>query len=287
MHFGHTLRTMRKAAGLSLRGLAHQVGVSPAYLSQVEHGTAAPPTEARLRDIARVFGVPTSYLSCLTGRVSPDAIAYLQEVPEVEPFLVAARKAGLGRADFAGLAEALDGGKAAALREWVRRAAAGRARRSAGRSRLASALDERLLWCRLHVERKAEILRVLSDGVGRLHASVDPNVTLHRLLRREAEASTGIGSEVAVPHAAVDGLKGNVVGLATLARGVEFRAIDKRPVRIVFMLVGPEVAAAGRLSLLARVARMARHPGFVQELLRARSRRDLLSRVRRVDGKVA
>ncbi|MBN1422512.1 MAG: PTS sugar transporter subunit IIA [Planctomycetes bacterium] len=286
MHFGHTLRTLRKAAGLSLRSLARQIGVSPAYLSQVEHGTAPPPTEVRLQEIAGIFGVPPGYLTCLAGRVSPEALVFIQEVPEALAFMDAARKAGLGRAEFAALTAALSRGGPGALKDWLRQAGGRPAPRRVPPSRLAAALSEKLLWCRLDVERKVEILRVMAEGVGRIHRGIDSNVMLHRLIRREEDGSTGIGAGVAIPHATANELAGNVVTLATLARGIDFKAIDRVPVRVVVLIVGPDHAAPERLGLLARVARLVQQPDFAPDLLRARTRRELLDRVKKLDAKI-
>lgn len=68
MHFGASLRLLRVEAGWSLRDLSAAVGVSPAYLSRVEHGHDAPPTPDRLHAIAHALGVHTDLLHDLTGR---------------------------------------------------------------------------------------------------------------------------------------------------------------------------------------------------------------------------
>jgi len=286
MHFGHTLRTLRKAAGLSLRSLARQIGVSAAYLSQVEHGSAPPPTEARLLEIAAIFGVPPAQLTCLAGRVSPEALGFIQQVPEAVVFLDAARKAGLGCAEFSSLSALLARGGGAALKDWLRRSDDRPATHRIEPSQLASALSGKLVWCRLEVERKLEILRVIAEGIGRLHRNIDSNVMLQRLLRREEDGSTGIGAGVAIPHANADELDGNLVTLATLARGIDFKAIDREPVRVVILIVGPERAAPERLGLLARVARLVQQPDFASDLLRAKTRRELLDRIKKLDAKV-
>ena len=60
MHFGAALRLLRVDAGISLRGLAEEVGVSSAYLSRVENGHDAPPTADRLVALAEAIGIPAS-----------------------------------------------------------------------------------------------------------------------------------------------------------------------------------------------------------------------------------
>jgi transcriptional regulator with XRE-family HTH domain len=42
--FGKKLREMRAARGIALKAMAHEIGVSPAYLSALEHGHRGKPT---------------------------------------------------------------------------------------------------------------------------------------------------------------------------------------------------------------------------------------------------
>ena len=42
--FGKKLREMRAARGIALKAMAHEIGVSPAYLSALEHGRRGKPT---------------------------------------------------------------------------------------------------------------------------------------------------------------------------------------------------------------------------------------------------
>jgi len=44
--FGERLRTLREARGLPLKSMAEALGVSPAYLSALEHGRRGRPTHA-------------------------------------------------------------------------------------------------------------------------------------------------------------------------------------------------------------------------------------------------
>ena len=51
--------------------------------------------------------------------------------------------------------------------------------------------------------------------------------------------STGFGQGVAIPHGKIDGL-GRIYGLfVRLAEPVDYKAIDSRPVDIIFLLLSP------------------------------------------------
>jgi nitrogen PTS system EIIA component len=289
MDFGYTLRTMRKAAGISLRRLAQQVGVSAAYLSQVERGTLAPPTNARLKDIADALGVPPPCLLVLTDRLSAEIVDFVHRVPEVAGFLRIAREKSLGPAEFQLLAEAVDvlevNPFVGAIRKLIKSRPTG-----PGLARpfvqLLRHVDENLVWHDLAARDKKELLRVLSEGVARVYPEVDSNIALNRLLRREKEASTGIGNGVAVPHATLQGLSREVVSVATLADPIPYDAVDGEKVSVVFLLVGREGSRAERLKLLAHVAQMAAAPTFTKELRQAHSRGELIEILTRADGRV-
>src|SRR5678816_2011872 len=65
--FGPTIRLLRQAKGISLRELARQLGVSPAFLSQIEAGRQHKIPRARIVQVAEMLGVSEGYLlsTCL------------------------------------------------------------------------------------------------------------------------------------------------------------------------------------------------------------------------------
>lgn len=96
---------------------------------------------------------------------------------------------------------------------------------------------------------------------------------LESLLERESLQSTGIGHGVAVPHAICDDLDQPRVALGLCRDGVDFHALDEQPVHLFFMLLSPSEDTRTHIKLLARIARMVRHPELL-ETLRACQRPD-------------
>jgi nitrogen PTS system EIIA component len=74
---------------------------------------------------------------------------------------------------------------------------------------------------------------------------------------------------VAVPHGTIEGAKGQVGALLLCPGGVEFNAIDDRPARILFGVVGPRQAVE-HLKVLARISRILRNAEFRTRLLAER-----------------
>jgi PTS system nitrogen regulatory IIA component len=101
---------------------------------------------------------------------------------------------------------------------------------------------------------------------------IDAPVVLAGLNEREQLGSTGFGQGVAIPHAKIEGLE-RVYGLfARLAEAVDYKAIDGRPVDLVFLLLSPPDAGAEHLKALASISRVTRDAGTLERLRGARSR---------------
>ena len=78
----------------------------------------------------------------------------------------------------------------------------------------------------------------------------EPAAILASLNEREQLGSTGFGQGVAIPHGKIEGL-GRIYGLfARLGEAVDYKAIDGRPVDLVFLLLSPPEAGAEHLKAL-------------------------------------
>ena len=67
----------------SVRKVAARLGVQPSYLSKIERGEQAPPTEANIRALAEILGEDTDVLLALAGKVSSDLQAVIVNRPQL------------------------------------------------------------------------------------------------------------------------------------------------------------------------------------------------------------
>lgn len=86
--FGTHLRRVRLGLGLSLRKVASDLGVSPPYLSRVEVGLNPPPSEERVRALARLLDQDADELLAAAGRVSSDVTDKIRARPKAMSDLV-------------------------------------------------------------------------------------------------------------------------------------------------------------------------------------------------------
>jgi nitrogen PTS system EIIA component len=133
---------------------------------------------------------------------------------------------------------------------------------------------------------KSAILRELT-GVLVARAGGDETDILHAVREREDSQSTGYGYEVAIPHGRSPTLSELVVVAGVAAVPVEYGAMDGRPVRLFFLVVGPESAAGQQVRALARIARLVRRDSVRERLIRATSADEFCAVVRESEERVA
>lgn len=152
---------------------------------------------------------------------------------------------------------------------------------------LLEALKPECCSLELTAHNKDEMLHALASLMCR-HPAVGAigEEAVYRALRdREERGSTGLGKLVGLPHARLPGLKDFVIGIAVVAKGVDFEALDRKKCRLFFVILGPEEDAGGHLRALAALSRQAQTAEQRAQLLRAASATALYeTAVRRLGG---
>jgi Kef-type K+ transport system membrane component KefB/mannitol/fructose-specific phosphotransferase system IIA component (Ntr-type) len=126
--------------------------------------------------------------------------------------------------------------------------------------------------------------RTPTESIGELVRALGSLLTGRKRLARDAViarelvAATGLGDEVAIPHAAVEGLERPLLALGRAPRGIDFDAPDGLPARVVFLLLIPPNAYEEEVRILASIAR-ATYDARAREELAAASGLDEVTRV--------
>ncbi|HKY34110.1 MAG TPA: PTS sugar transporter subunit IIA [Candidatus Polarisedimenticolia bacterium] len=145
---------------------------------------------------------------------------------------------------------------------------------------LTDLLRDDLIFLDLHpgdMEECLETMAVLMRERGAIGDKVD---TVTRLMERERTMSTGMGGGVAVPHAKSPLVKRMTVAMGQVPDGVDFKAIDGKPVHIVFLLLGPPDSTREHVDLLARIAYLVKSPGVIEALRGAASPAQVMTAIR-------
>lgn len=283
---------LRTTAGISLRTLAKKVDVSPAYLSQVELGKLPPPTHDRITKIAETIGIPVSLLIEMSHRPNPDTILLLRGHQELNSLIETTVDIGLESKDIyelISLMRQLNGGGFRKLMHYG--AEHSSEFRQAGRSQLSQEVppspinqmafselaNSRLVFKKLEFTEKGDLLRYMIEKIGTVFSSLDLEHAYKKLMSNEEEDSSGLGNGVAVPHLFVDELDQTIIAIARIPGGIDFRAIDRKPVYLVCLILSDPNSYQNHLNLLAFLARKFQIPTFKDEILRAGSKKSILS----------
>ncbi len=107
---------------------------------------------------------------------------------------------------------------------------------------------------------------------------------LGAILERERQFPTGIGYGVAVPHGKTPALSNLSLVAGTTRDPVAYETVDGEPVRLFFMLAGPESQAGVHVKAIGRISRLVRREQVRGRLLEARTPDDFYRVLCEVEG---
>lgn len=131
-------------------------------------------------------------------------------------------------------------------------------------------LDFESIRTNLSAGNKRSLLQQISNLAGNKLALNGADI-LASVSEREKLGSTGFGNGVAIPHGKIEGLDRIYCLFARLAEPVDYKAIDGRPVDLVFLLLSPPDAGGEHLKALAAISRVTRHDAILEKMRGARS----------------
>ncbi|MFQ3619583.1 MAG: PTS sugar transporter subunit IIA [Spirochaetales bacterium] len=122
----------------------------------------------------------------------------------------------------------------------------------------------------LESEEKEEVFEELVDLLVRTYHFEDKrDPILDALLERERKMSTGIKTGIAIPHGKTDQIQGLLGVMGVSKMGIEYEALDGKPVHLVFLLVSSMEESAQHLKILKKVASLIEYTDFYQKVLEA------------------
>lgn len=128
----------------------------------------------------------------------------------------------------------------------------------------------------LETSTQEESLRRLVEMLDRSNTLPDRELFYGALLKREQIVSTGIGLGIAVPHAKLHGYSDFFIAVGIQKQGVEWAALDGAPVRLIFMIGGPDNRQTEYLTILSRLTMVVKEEERRKALLRATTAQEVL-----------
>lgn len=277
IRFGSALRVLRTARGLSLRGLARRLNVSPAYLSQVENGKLPAPSHERIIELSETLDVPPHRLFALASKIPPTVTRLLERTPEAARFLSKASAMEFPSKGFHRLVEAFDAlgvdGVLSALESAMPKGdkplngASGPLHQVSAPPdySLAQHLRADLVMVDLELEAWADVVDTVAEAmVEHLGDHVDPDDIATPLTEEDYPDCVCIGGGVAVPHLTLDSIDTSLLAVARLETPIRTEAEPQ--LRYVFLLLGSPEPEIRHLRHLARIVQLCTNHSMQQAL---------------------
>jgi Kef-type K+ transport system membrane component KefB/mannitol/fructose-specific phosphotransferase system IIA component (Ntr-type) len=124
-----------------------------------------------------------------------------------------------------------------------------------------------------------ELAHIVSSSAG-----LDEVVVAAAVFEREEMLHTGVGNEVAVPHARLPALAEPIVAVGLSERGIDFDSPDGRPARIIFLVLTASQDQGAQTDILASIGRTFRHPEVAPRALNATNLTEFKAAIRSEPG---
>lgn len=136
-------------------------------------------------------------------------------------------------------------------------------------------LDPKLIAF-LDATSRDEALKVLINLLHQNGKLSDPAAFYQAIIDREKIVSTGIGMGVAIPHAKLPDFDDFFIVIGILQKGLDWKALDGAPVRVVIMIGGPDDKQTEYLQMLSKLTLAIKDEQRRRKLLTLNSPTDII-----------
>ena len=121
----------------------------------------------------------------------------------------------------------------------------------------------------------------LIKSISVLNPECDRTELFKAIMEREKKMSTGIGNGIAIPHASCKGIANMGGAIGVSKQGIDFGALDQKPVHIIFLFAANDKVDENHLRILNLIFKLAMSEEFavMKNLKNAEEIHAILSRV--------
>lgn len=98
---------------------------------------------------------------------------------------------------------------------------------------------------------------------------------LRGLIMREDMMTTGIASNIALPHTHISNLSKPAGIIAISRKGIEYESIDNKPVHVIMLIIGDEAKPEEHLKILRNIALVMTNPDFIPTIMNSKSEKEV------------
>jgi fructose-specific phosphotransferase system IIA component len=138
-----------------------------------------------------------------------------------------------------------------------------------------SLLENSTILANLEVDDKVDLLHKMIDVLKDQVSADQLKEIRESVFEREEIMSTGVGKQLAIPHGKAKSIDRNYASFAILKEAIDYDSIDDEPVKVVFLLAGPEVKNSTHIKLLSRISRLMNSSSFRETLSNCETSNDI------------
>lgn len=136
-------------------------------------------------------------------------------------------------------------------------------------------LDPRLIAF-LDVDNRDEAIKTLVTMIHETGKLQDKYAFYEAIIEREKIVSTGIGMGAAIPHAKLASYDDFFIAIGVLRKGLDWNALDGSPVRIIFLIGGPDDKQTEYLQILSKLTQLIKDDETRKKMLTLNSPEDII-----------
>ena len=150
--------------------------------------------------------------------------------------------------------------------------------------KISDILEEKLVVTNLPGATKDEIINAMVDLIGKSSKVLDKEKVRASIFERERIMSTGVGNGFAIPHGKTDAVVDIVASFGITKDPINYQALDDKPVRLVFLLVGKDNLVGPHIKLLSRISRLMNKEEFRTKLLTLQTPKEVMDSFRQEEA---
>jgi fructose-specific phosphotransferase system IIA component len=122
--------------------------------------------------------------------------------------------------------------------------------------KISDILEERLVVTNMPQTSKDDVIDAMIELVSQSPKVLDKEKVRTAIFEREQIMSTGVGNGFAIPHGKTDAVADIVAAFGITAAPIDYQALDEKPVRLIFLLIGKDNLVGPHIKLLSRISRL-------------------------------
>ncbi|PIS01464.1 MAG: PTS sugar transporter subunit IIA [Chlamydiae bacterium CG10_big_fil_rev_8_21_14_0_10_35_9] len=129
----------------------------------------------------------------------------------------------------------------------------------------------------LSEEKRDDALQTLVESLSASGKLKNKSDFFNAILEREKIVSTGIGMGVAIPHAKMEDYQDFFIAIGIQQqKGLEWNSLDHLPVKLIFMIGGPEDKQTQYLQILSKLTLVIRNEKLRKQIIYTNSSQEII-----------